>query len=57
MGRRSEGDWQQMFCAVSEVDTSNAYVQDVIRKLLEIERGPCLGGRRGMIRKVEGEKG
>jgi len=43
VGRRSEGDHlaANVLCKVSEADTSNAYVQDVIRKLLEIEHGPC----------------
>jgi len=43
VGRRSEGDYlaANVLCKVSEADTSNAYVQDVIRKLLEIEHGPC----------------
>lgn len=44
-----------MFCAVSEVDTSNAYVQDVIRKLLGDRALAEEAGE--VIRKVEGEKG
>lgn len=51
VGRRREGDYlaANALCQVSEADTSNAYVQDMIRKVLEIEHSPCRGGRRGMI--------
>ena len=32
---------KNVLCKVSEAETSNAYVEDMIRKLLEIEHNPC----------------